>query len=339
MKIKKQELIDVLVAVKPGLAQKAILEQATHFIFTGRHIVTYNDRICVGHPFACDFSCSVPAQEFYSILNRMNDEYINLIFDEGKLKLEGDKVQALLVTDMGQNILPFIASLDLETYKKQSRSVPQDFVDAIKFCSFSASRNMSSLVLACLFIHDDLVAATDDLRISEYKMKDDMGCSMLLPAAIVTDLIKYPIVKFAINKEGNWVYFFTDAEAVFCCRLVDGEFPDYSPFLEGIDKDCIELPDDIDYLIESASILCEDGDRNQDIEIVIQKGKLKCKGQNKAGWIQSQSRVRTQLSTKFTISASFFLDILKYSRNMYFDETKALFKSETFRHVIALKGE
>jgi DNA polymerase III sliding clamp (beta) subunit (PCNA family) len=339
MKIKRQELVDVLMAIKPGLAQKAIVDQATHFIFTGKRVLTYNDRICISYPFKTDFSCSVSAEEFYKILNKISDDDIIVEFNEGVLKIGGLKVKAALTTGTGETILSFVESLDLDNVPNRAKKLPDDFKEAIKLCLFSASSNMSTPALTCLFIHDDLVASTDDLRISEYKMKRSMGCSVLIPASSVVELIKFEIVKFAVAEGKTWIYFLTKEGAIFCSRLIDVEFPDYAQFLEGINKESIMLPDDMNRLVETASILAEEAGNNQEVEIQIGNGRLKCKGQNKIGWIESESRIQTKRSAKFVIVASFFLDILNHTHTMFFDENKALFNSKEFRHVIALKGE
>ncbi len=51
MQIKREELMDVLVRVKPGLANSEIIEQSTHFIFDKDTIRTYNDKITITHSF------------------------------------------------------------------------------------------------------------------------------------------------------------------------------------------------------------------------------------------------------------------------------------------------
>ena len=71
MKIKKLELINILQRVKPGLAKRDVIEQFTHFIFTGESVITYNDEICISHPLKTDFVCSAKSEEFFkAILKR-----------------------------------------------------------------------------------------------------------------------------------------------------------------------------------------------------------------------------------------------------------------------------
>ena len=43
MKINRSKLLDILQIIKPGLANKEIVEQSTHFIFSGENISTYNE--------------------------------------------------------------------------------------------------------------------------------------------------------------------------------------------------------------------------------------------------------------------------------------------------------
>jgi len=50
MKINKNELKNALEIVKPGLANKEIIDQSTSFAFMNDCIVTYNDEISVSHP-------------------------------------------------------------------------------------------------------------------------------------------------------------------------------------------------------------------------------------------------------------------------------------------------
>jgi DNA polymerase III sliding clamp (beta) subunit (PCNA family) len=337
MKVKRQELVNVLTAIKPGLAKKAIVDQATHFIITGDRVLTYNDRICISYPYKTDFSCSISAEEFYKILNRIPDEDVTIDLDEGKLMVHGLKVRASLATETGDDILSLVNALAFDQIGKLN-PLPKDFVEAVKLCVFSASKDISSPALACLFIKGKTIAATDDLRISEYKMSTSMKCSFLLPASSAEELIKFDPDQFYIAEEKTWIYFVTKEGAIFCSRLVDDTFPDYARFLDGFGNDSITLPENMNELVETASILTNDENDAQEVEVQIDKGKLRCKGQNKLGWIESETRIQTKLSVSFIINSAFFLGILGHTHIMFLDEGRALFTGGEFRHVVALKG-
>ena len=50
MKTNKTKLQTALEIVKPGLANKEIIEQSTSFAFLKGKVVTYNDEVSISHP-------------------------------------------------------------------------------------------------------------------------------------------------------------------------------------------------------------------------------------------------------------------------------------------------
>ena len=51
MKIDRKELRNILAAIKPGLGKKEFVNQTCHFMFFPDKIATFNERICIMHPF------------------------------------------------------------------------------------------------------------------------------------------------------------------------------------------------------------------------------------------------------------------------------------------------
>ena len=50
IKVNRVELKEALERVRPGLASKDIIDQATSFAFLKDRVVTYNDEISISHP-------------------------------------------------------------------------------------------------------------------------------------------------------------------------------------------------------------------------------------------------------------------------------------------------
>ena len=92
MKVKKSELVDALSKVKPGLAKKEIVEQATHFIFSQGEIITFNDQISIMHPFDCDFDFSVKGEEFFKIVSGITEEEIDLSLKDNTLHIKSKTI-------------------------------------------------------------------------------------------------------------------------------------------------------------------------------------------------------------------------------------------------------
>lgn len=347
----RKKLEEVLLLIKPGLAKKTTdINQTTHFIFNGDEAITFNDRICISHPFKTNFSCSVPADEFYQIITKIIDDEIDISTELGEdgnlqgLTIKGKKVKARIAAQSEGQVIEMINILDFPEARKIAKPIPKDFKEGLSLCIFSTAKDMSSPILTCLYINGGIIASTDDLRIGEYKMEKSLKKRFLLPASAVAELLKFDIVKFSLSPpdesgESSWAFFHTEDNVAFCCRLVSGQFPDYAPFLEGFPEEELELPEEIQSMIETAAVLANEESDEKEIEVIIDSGKIKCKGQNKIGWIESESRIQTKTNARFVINSSFFHHILSHTKKMSFSEGKALFKSGQFRHVIALKGE
>lgn len=340
MQIQKQELIDILTAIKPGLSNKAIIEETTHFIFTGKQIATYNDRICILHPFETAFSCSVPADKFFKILNGVKNEKINLSFEDDKIKIKSKGLNASLATMTGENIIEMISAIDINKMKTNKKSLPEDFIEAVTMCLFSTSKDLTNPVMTCLFINKENIASTDDLRISEYTMKSKINESILLPASSAIQLIKYTFNQYSISEDNNWISFFDKNDLCFCCRLIEGEFPNYKPLIQDFESEEIELPKDVKSMIETAAISAEgETDIEKEIEIKFEDGLILLKGQGKTSEIETYSKAKIKNNINFKINPFFMSKIIDHTHSMFLGEGKALFKSGEFRHVIALKGE
>ena len=338
MEIEKQKLIDILIKIKPGLSNKAIIEETGHFIFTDNQIVTYNERICISYPFKTDFSCSVAADQFFKILNGIKADKFNLDFEENKIKIKSKGLNASLATMTGENIIEMISAIDMN--KENKKSLPEDFIEAITMCLFSVSKDLTNPAMTCLFINGKNIASTDDLRISEYTMKSKIDESILLPASSTVQLIKYSFDAYSISKDNNWISFFDNDDLCFCCRLIEGEFPDYKGLIQDFESEEIELPKDIKSMIETVAISAEgEIEIEKEIEIRIEDGLFLLKGQGKISKIEVYSKTKIKSITAFKINPFFMSKIIDHTHSMFLGEGKALFKSGEFRHVIALKGE
>ena len=66
MKVNKEKLRQALEIVRPGLANKEVIEQATSFAFMDGRVVTYNDEISISHPVeGIEIEGAVKADQLY----------------------------------------------------------------------------------------------------------------------------------------------------------------------------------------------------------------------------------------------------------------------------------
>lgn len=340
MQIERNKLLNALTAIKPGLSKKDIIEQATHFIFTGEDVLTYNDRICIIYPFATDFSCSIPSEEIYKILSSINDEFLDMSFVDKNIIIKGKKIKASLTTDTGEQILERVNILSHNKAIKKKAKLPKDFIEAITLCMFSSSKDATRPALTGVLIDGQYIASADGFRISEYKMESEIDADeIILPTSSVVELIKFKPLYFYIDK--SWAYFINENNAIFCCMTISDNFPDYTKFFKGFEKNEIILPKDTKQMIETVSVLADgDFDLEKEIAIKLENNQLSCKGQNVKGWITNNSKIEYDKGIiEFIINPIFFAKILDHTSTMFLGDGKILFKDQSFKHTISLVGK
>lgn len=348
MIVNRMELLQILQSVKPGLATREFIEQATHVIFLGDHVATYNDTLCIVAEFHTDFVCSVKGDEFYKTVDSINESEIEITLENDQIKLNAKKTKAGMSTVVGENekVEKFITTLMEKT--KQSRFwkvAASDFKEGLFLCALSASRDMTTGVRCCVAIKDDTLYSTDGVRVSKYVMSRKMD-DLLISARDAIELAKYDISHY--GRSDGWLHFKTKDNVQFHCKTMVGDYP-----FEGVikvfrvPKDEIALPKELRDSLMAASVFSEgDVDIAKLVEITITDNKIICKSQKERGWIIKEVDLEKYEGPDlyFYINPVFFAQILDKTTTFFLSQKedwpdKAIFTNENFQHVIALPGE
>lgn len=89
MKIPRLVLLKALDTLKPALATKDLVFELTHYFFTGKNILAYNDLIGLEIPFQTDFAGGLPGKLLLGVLEKSLAKDVEL--------LEGDKDSEMLL--------------------------------------------------------------------------------------------------------------------------------------------------------------------------------------------------------------------------------------------------
>ena len=333
MKIKTKLLQEILKNLQPGISQRKYIEQAAHYIFTGKRICTYNDKISISYPFPSGFRCSVSSKEFYEVVSKLSVEEINLDFINNELCLSSTKVKSGFTSLQEGEIFNL---LDSVLVKGNWLPLPKDFVKGISLCLFSTSRDFTQKFLSSICVRGNTVESSDDLRISSYCMEDTISKPFLLPFNSAKELVSYDISDYSI--EDSWVHFKLSSGGIFTSRVILEEYPETKQFLD-VEGISLELPHNLLNCIEIVSTLSEgDYDLDKKIEVVLEENHILCKGSNSSGWIEKKIPFSYNgEKVSFFINPLFFKQILEKTTKMTLDEGKALFSSGSFLHVMALQ--
>ena len=331
-----KKLIKILSEVVPGLAAKEMIEQSTCFIFQDSKVTTYNDMISVSAPLDIKGVVgAVPAQQLYNLLGKVVEKEIDLIGQDDHLLVKGKSFKAKIKMNI-DIVLPVLTlNEDISWH-----ILPDKFINAVKFCLFSVSKDMTRTVLTALHIKDNIVESCDNVRLTQWDLNKKLfESSVLLPFSSAVALIKYNPVDAGISD--GWIHFRMKDNIVFSCRVYEGVFPNVNFILDIEDKQEIVFPANTSDILDRASVLAEsDLTGDKVVQIEIQENEMKVTGVGPMGEIEEKVRVRTQGHYKFESNPLFLQEILSHLRTAEVakDGSKLKFIGDNFVHVLALSG-
>jgi DNA polymerase III sliding clamp (beta) subunit (PCNA family) len=336
MKINKSDLQNALEIVRPGLANRELIEQSTSFAFMENRIVTYNDEISISHQIeGLGITGAVNATELYNLLSKLKKEEIELEVNESELQLKCGRAKASF-TLQSEIKLPIGDIGKIGKWK----TIPDDLLKAMEFVMSSASKDNSKPVLTCVHVNQEgFVEASDLYRISKMILKTKLPIStFLIPAITVAKVVKLNPTQIA---EGNgWVHFKTEAETTISCRIFsDDSFPDTTPFLKIIGTQII-LPERTRDILDKASVFCNKSEIDGElVEITLKEGLFKVRSQSESGWFEEECRMKyTGESIIFSISPLILKDILLQTLNCTISKDRLMFIGENWVYLTVLKN-
>ena len=337
MKIKKAELADILQKIKPGLSKRDIIEQFTHFIFTGEAAITYNDEICISHPLETDFICSAKSEEFYKAINSIDTEDLEIFLKEGKLNILSEKAKGHLLTTPDEDDADMlIEALDIKSIGDQWRALPTDFIRGMSLCMFSSSKDLTKGIYTCVSINGHILSSSDGIRISIYEMEDEIVTPVLIPAVNIVELVKFDIKEYFISE--SWAHFRTEDNVIFSSRIMEGNYPALEEYFD-ISGDEIELPPKLRPLIESITFMVEGKvELDRFIDVYISPKKILCRAEKKGiGEFEKEMDFESPIEDlHLVVNPNFLTQILEKATTMVISENSVLFNSFTFNHIISL---
>ena len=347
MKISKKELVEALEAVRPGLANRELIEQSTSFAFLDGLVVTYNDEISVSRPVPSlsGITGAVAADELYSLLGRIDRDQITVEAAESELQVRAGRVRAGL---------PMHAEVKLPLEevkgKKEWKDLPKKFMEALHLVVFSCSVDMSIPLLTCVHISGKIVESSDNIRLARYELDKPVTAGsdpLLIPGSSVKELVstslRSPVKRIARSSDpSGWVHFLTEEGTIFSCRLFEGEYPDPSPFLE-VRGSKITLPSAMRKILNRAEVFTrvlktQLHPLDKNVEIELRPRRFIIRAQSDLGWFEESAPTKYEGSpVAFSINPSFLRQMCKTMTTSTLGKDRMKFEGDSWEHVIALE--
>ncbi len=227
------------------------------------------------------------------------------------------------------------------------KELPADFLDAVRFCAFSASTDKTLGMLTCVWVEGKDVLSFDRYRASWYQMETEAPNDFYLEAAHIAKLCNFdPPVEYCITKA--WAHFQIPNGAVVSIlltipdKLLDlrKKFNDFKPITK------IDLPESLSEAVEAASLAVELLEKpDQKVLIRFESDTIFCAGSSERGKIEKEIHLEEPLDINpFSIKTSpkSMIEVLDKAAHLLVGKHAGMFKSTEkagYQHLIGLNME
>ena len=330
-----KELKDAITAVIPATGTGGLDEDYRNISFNKKYIIASNDRICIAQPFITNFEITVPAKEFQQLIPSSGE--VSIKEQDGSVHIKFGKTNSKLSMPSEAAAANLFESLNTENVKW--RKLPSDLLEGLDLCRTSASREMSEPYLTCIYVKDNYIVASDEVRISEYTGSNKFtNVSWLMPAKSVDELVKLEISKFAATKA--WFYFKTRDDKIFCARRVVDQYPDVSKYFKFKPLEEVKLP--TDKMIEAVNYVSTMAKVGEDsykrIDLSFKGNAVRLRGSNELGSASKVVTIKKKVKKEFSmrVNPEFFSQLLLLSDTLKVGKDRVSVETENFRHLMAL---
>jgi len=327
MEINKKELQNALEIVKPGLANKELVEQSTSFAFMDGKVITYNDELSISHPIpGLKLTGAILADNLYKFLNKIKGDDMDLTVEGNQIVLSTGRAKAGL-TLQKEIKLPLQQEIEGERHWKK---LPNNFLRDIAFVMTAAGKNMNRPILTCVHVNQSgFVEASDSFRIARRTLEKEMPIeTFLIPASSVVELVK--LNPTGVSKGKGWIHFRAkETGTEISCRVFKDTYKDMTPFLK-VKGTQIILPNGLEGMLERAMVFAKrERILEEVVSISIKNKLLKMSASSESGWFKEDIDMEKKIDP-----ISF--DITPYLLKGILSETKAC---EVTKNRIKFEGD
>jgi len=334
MKVNRAELLETLKKIQPGLStakDAAAGGQAHCVVFEADRVFSFNNEVAITLPYATDVVGAFVAAPLIEVLGRMPDETIDILATAAEMRITGKKTKVGIRREATVS-LPIG---EIGQAKAWSR-LPVDFVQAVRFCRFSAARGTACPVLGFLNIKGRTVESCDNFRLTRYTMQSAVKEDVMFRAAAVAELTEYPIIQ--LGQSPGWTHFRDKEGLVYSCRSLTGEYPDLSPLIVD-DGAPVDLPKELVGALERAEIFTKGMDDGANfVSVQIMAGCVLITGTGPNGWYKERTDAPGYTGDPlcFSVQPDFLKDSLHLLNKATVSTGKLKLEGANFVHVVNL---
>ena len=307
MRINREELLNQLESVLPGLSTREIIEQSSCFVFKDKTVMTYNDEVACTQDSCLDIEGAVVAMPFVSILRKLKEKELEITLS--------DKQEELLIRGKRKKIgirmeADILLPVDSIKQPKKWKKLPNDFANAVSIVQNCAGKDETKFALTCIHLYPKWLEACDGYQAARYKMKIDIEKSILIRKDSIKNIVPMDMTKFGETKD--WIHFKNSSGLVLSCRRWIEEFPKLSKLLK-VKGTPTKFPKGLIDAVEKAEIFSVENVENNQITIELKLNRLRITGRGTSGYYQETKNIKYRgQSISFRVASKLFADLVQH---------------------------
>ena len=331
MKVNREQLLQVLDSVYPGVSQREILEQSSCYVFRKGKVQTFSDEIYCCRATGLDKAIvgAVKADKLLEQLRKWPDDEVDVTSDGKHLLFTARKKKAGLVLQ-AEIVLP----LEHVERPEEWKPIPEDFGDAVAVVQQCAGTDESTFSLTCVHIAPKWVEACDNFQACRWPLKTKLAKSTLVRRDSIKHVGSMGATEWA-ETEG-WLHFRSPNGLELSCRRYLDDYPDLTSALEvgGVKT---TLPKGLSEACDKASVFSDENADVNNVTIQISTGKLVVRGEGASGWYTETKKVDYR-GDPMTFSASpvVLTDLVKRHTECTIGEGKLLVDAGSYQYALHL---
>lgn len=349
MEFVRGELMAKLTTIRPGLAARSQDSKYDHFFFSGKRLMTKNERVCISVPMETDFSGGVLAETFYDVLKTLDSEKVEIVGDQ-KIVVKTEKTETeipLLSNEQIQDMVNSDKNMR-QQIEGNEQGLPEHFAEAIGLCKDCVSRDSTAGSSTCIMIHDKNVVGSDSHQLAWYELPESVDARFFISKAEATVLSKIEkLVKYSLS---DWAHFLNEEGTTFSTHIYSNEtYPEWEKVFTSLaEVVAIEFdPTELTKCLDLCTITSETTKNDLNVDIQVSNLLMTISSENEKGKNIARMEVRYKGSEEIKFSLN--PKMLKIGMGLSASPTlrfcriggkipAAAFFSGPFKYLMALKG-
>lgn len=329
MTVNRENLIQTLELVQPGLSPREIIEQSSCFAFSDGIVMTFNDELSCSMETNLKFTGAVQAAPLLDLLRKLPETEVEVEDTKEELIIYGKRRSAGIRMEAE-------VTLPVENVErpKKWKDLHEEFLEAIKLVEQCVGADESLFALTCVHIHPKWVEAMDNTQLARYRLTTGFSEPMLVRGSSVKQVVELGVTQFSETE--TWVHFKSESGLVISCRRHLEEYRDCTPYLKIKNGHPLTLPKGLSEAADKADIFSKENSENV-VTVTLRPGKLRLEGKGVSGWYQESKKIKYSGDTlEFIISPVLLQEIVRKHNECELTEDKLIVDGGKWKYVSCL---